>query len=87
MALLDLVPPALALVLDHGGLFDEDAGGGAQQIEQRLALAPATGAKNSQPGKTVASPVRVETWVCSSAGSSPPSSSAPAQCRCASAAR
>ena len=28
VALLDLVPPALALVLDHGGLFDEDAGAG-----------------------------------------------------------
>ena len=26
VALLDLVPPALALVLDHGGLFDEDRG-------------------------------------------------------------
>ena len=25
MALLDLVPPALALVFDHGGLFSEDA--------------------------------------------------------------
>ncbi len=34
VALLDFVPPALALVLDHGGLFDEDAGGGAEQIEQ-----------------------------------------------------
>ncbi len=34
MALLDLVPPALALVLDHGGLFDEHAGGGAEQVEQ-----------------------------------------------------
>ncbi len=57
--LLDLVPPALALVLDHGGLFDEDAGGGAEQIEQSERCAPATGAKNSQPGKMVASPVRV----------------------------
>ena len=37
VALLDLVPPALALVLDHGWLFDEDAGaaGGAEEIEQR----------------------------------------------------
>ena len=34
MALLDLVPPALALVLDHGGLFDEDAGGWAEEVEQ-----------------------------------------------------
>ena len=42
-----------------------------------MRLAPATGAKNSQPGKMVASPVRVLTWVRSSAGSSPPSS-----CRC-----
>ncbi len=41
-------------------------------------MAPATGAKNSQPGKMVASPVRVATWVRSSAGSSPPSSAAPA---------
>ena len=29
VALLDLVPPALALVLDHAWFFDEDAGGGA----------------------------------------------------------
>ena len=78
MALLDLVPPALALVLDHGGLFDEDAGGGAEEVEEVLRLAPATGAKNSQPGKMVASPVRVATWVRSSVGSSPPSRAAPA---------
>ena len=35
MALLDLVPPALALVLHHRGLFDEDACRGAEQVEQR----------------------------------------------------
>ena len=38
VALLDLVPPALALVLDHGGLFDEDAGpgavGGGEEVEE-----------------------------------------------------
>ena len=28
VALLDLVPPTLALIFDHGGLFDEDAGSG-----------------------------------------------------------
>ncbi len=39
VALLDLVPPALALVFDHGGLFEEDAGrwaGGAEEIEEGL---------------------------------------------------
>ncbi len=34
VALLDLVPPALALIFDHGGLFDEDAGVGADEIEE-----------------------------------------------------
>ncbi len=38
VTLLDLVPPALALIFDHGGLFDEDAGccraGGAEEIEE-----------------------------------------------------
>ncbi len=38
VALLDLVPPALALVFDHSGLFDEDAGrywsGGAEEVEE-----------------------------------------------------
>src|SRR6202021_578346 len=38
VALLDLVPPALALIFDHGGLFDEDAwgggAGGAEEIEE-----------------------------------------------------
>ena len=38
VALLDLVPPALALIFDHGGLFDEDAGcggaGGAEEVEE-----------------------------------------------------
>ena len=71
VALLDLVPPALALIFDHGGFFDEDAGcGGLEALRRsrRVRLAPATGAKNSQPGKMVASPVRVLTWVRSSAG-------------------
>ena len=36
VALLDLVPPALALVLHHGRLFDEDAGGWTEQVEERL---------------------------------------------------
>ena len=36
VALLDLVPPALALIFDHGGLFEEDAGGGAEEVEERL---------------------------------------------------
>ena len=34
VALLDLVPPALALIFDHGGLFDEDAWGGAGGVEE-----------------------------------------------------
>ncbi len=34
VALFDLVPPALALILDHGGLFEEDAGGGAEEVEE-----------------------------------------------------
>ncbi len=34
VALLDLVPPALALIFDHGGLFEEDAGGGAEEVEE-----------------------------------------------------
>ena len=38
VALLDLVPPALALIFDHGGLFDEDARccwtGGAEEVEE-----------------------------------------------------
>jgi len=38
VALLDLVPPALALIFDHGGLFQEDAGsggvGGAEEVEE-----------------------------------------------------
>ena len=39
MALLDFVPPALALVLHHGGLFGEDAEFGAEEIEQGVARA------------------------------------------------
>ncbi len=38
VALLDLVPPAFALVFDHGRFFEEDAGrgraGGAEEIEE-----------------------------------------------------
>jgi len=38
VTLLDLVPPALALIFDHGGLFEEDArsgwAGGAEEIEE-----------------------------------------------------
>src|ERR1039458_1553088 len=34
MALLDLVPPAFALVLHHGRFFDKDAGSGAKEVEQ-----------------------------------------------------
>ena len=37
VALLDLVPPAFALIFDHAGLFDEDAGGGSgggEEVEQ-----------------------------------------------------
>ncbi len=35
MALFDFVPPAFALIFDHGGLFDEDArGGGAAGVEE-----------------------------------------------------
>ena len=34
MTLLDLVPPAFALVLHHGRLFDKNARGRAEQIEQ-----------------------------------------------------
>ena len=40
VALLDFVPPALALVLDHGGFFDEDTrggAGGAEQVKQGVA--------------------------------------------------
>ena len=39
MTLLDLVPPALALVLNHGGLFGEDAELGAEEIEEGVARA------------------------------------------------
>jgi len=38
VALLDLVPPTFALVLDHRGLFDEDArraAAGAEEVKQR----------------------------------------------------
>ena len=38
VALLDLVPPALALIFDHGGFFDEDSGrgrtAGAEEVEE-----------------------------------------------------
>ncbi len=36
VALFDLVPPALALIFDHGWLFEEDAGGGAEEVEEGL---------------------------------------------------
>ena len=54
MALLDLVPPAIDLVADHGGLFDEEAQRGSSV--SRDFCAPATEAKNSQPGKTLTPP-------------------------------
>ncbi len=36
VALLDLVPPALALVFDHGGFFDEDACGEGPRRSRRV---------------------------------------------------
>ena len=39
VALLDFVPPALALVFDHGGLLGEHAGLGSQEVEQGRARA------------------------------------------------
>ncbi len=34
MALLNFIPPALALILHHRGLFKKDTSGGTEQIEQ-----------------------------------------------------
>ena len=86
VALLDLVPPALALVLDHGRLLDENACGGAEEIEQG-GVGACDGREELPAGKDGgfhAVGVRESGFgeeAASSAGTSPPSSSAPAKPR------
>ncbi len=57
VALLDFVPPALALILDHRGLFDEDARVATEEVEEQSGAA-GDGREELPAGKTVASPMR-----------------------------
>ena len=55
MALFELVPPAVDLVADHCRFIDEEGKARDEQMRS-VRSAPATGAKNSQPGKTLTPP-------------------------------
>ena len=71
--LLDLVPPTLALVLDHRGLFDEDA---HSEPEDRERLVCASDGREELPPERRSPPRSRRDVGCSWTGSSPPSSTA-----------
>ena len=69
VALLDLVPPALALVLDHGGLFDEDAGVRGRGGRAGMWWRRRRGRRTPSRGRWWPRRCGWLTWVWSSAGS------------------